>query len=129
MMLRTYYYMAIIAIMYAVRSSEAINCTQAFLSQNFTQDTLDGANKIANEYGSLTQAQILQSLYDEFNGTLVSASYNVTTVGSNTFINYEFVFGCDNITVTILPNGTQQTTTVASTVNKTTVQSSAAAGM
>lgn len=128
-MLRTCWYLAIIAILYAVRSTDAANCTATTFQQQMSAVQLAASKIIAQDYATETKAQIVDQLMKQYNGTVVSFDYTVTQVGDNTTISYKIILACNETTVTVLPDGTQKTSQVVSSVNKTQVQNSISAGL
>jgi len=121
--------MAILAIMFVVRSSEAANCTSASFTQDVDAAQLAASKIIAADYATLTKQQILQTLLQQFNDTIVSFDYNVTQNASSISIEYKILFACNLTTTTALPDGTTQTSQVQSKVDPSAVQNTVTAGL
>ncbi len=123
--------MAIVAIMFVVRSSDAVNCTSTTFIQSLSAIQLNASQIIAEDYATLTKQQIIQTVFEKYNDTVVSFDYNVTTSADSTTIQYKIIFACNLITTTVLPDGTTTTTTnqASSKVNASAVQNTVTAGL
>jgi len=121
--------MAIIAMMFVIRSSVAINCTQSTFQQDLDQAKVAAAQLIVDDYATETQQQIIQQIYDQYGAEIIQADYTVTKTSTGISISYQFIFACNETTTTTQPDGTQQTQQITSPVNKTQVENSVACGL
>lgn len=128
-MLRICFYLAMIAILLAVRSSEAANCTATTFTQQLDAAKLAASKIIADEYANTTKAQIIQQLMKQFKDTVVSFDYTVTQNGDTISIDYNIVSACNETTTTVSSDGTQSTQAVTSNVDKTQMQKTVSAGL
>lgn len=121
--------MAIVAIMFVVRSSDAANCTSTTFTQGLSAIQLNASQIIAEDYATLTKQQIIQTVLQTYNDTVVSFDYNVTTIADLTTIQYKIIFACIQTTTTVLPDGTTTTNQASSKVNASAVQNTVTAGL
>ena len=128
-MLRIGFYVAVVAIALAVRSSEAANCTSTTYTQQLDAAKLKASQIIATDYATMTKDQIMAQLKSVFNDTVVSFDYTVTQVGNSININYTIISSCNETTTTTTSDGSKQTKTVTSNVDQAQVQSSIQAGL
>ena len=128
-MFRIYVSLAIVALIFAVRSSDAANCTATTFKQDINATQLAASNLIAADYANSTKAQIVQKFMDEFGDKVVSFDYNVTQVGDTVSFSYKIIYACNETTTTVLPDGSTNTTKVVSSANKSQVEKSVSVGM
>ncbi len=128
-MLRTCFYMAIVAIILAVRSSEAANCTLASYAQDLSAIQLAASNLLTDDYATLTKDQIVKKFLDEFNDTVVSFNYTVTQNADTVSFKFNILFACNETTTTTQSDGTSTTTEVKANVDQSQVQKSVSAGL
>ena len=128
-MFRTCWYVAMIAIIVSVRSSQAANCTATSFKQQLSAAELSASNIIAENYASKTKEQIIDLFMQQNLNSVVSFDYTVTQNGDKTTIDYKIICACNETTTTILPDGTQQTSQVVSEANTTALQKCVAAGL
>ncbi len=128
-MLRTCLLMAILAILCAVRSADAVNCTSTSFKQDLDATKLAASQIIAEDYATKTKEQIIAKLMEEFKDTVISFDYTVTQKGDTTTIEYKIISACNETTTTTLPDGTKKTTEVTSKVDKAQVQKTVSAGL
>lgn len=128
-MLRTCYYLAMIAMIFVVRSSEAANCTQATFQQDLESSKVAASQMIVDDYATLTKAQIIAQIYKQYGDEIINADYTVTNTSAGITISFQFIFACNETTVTTTSNGTKQTNSVTSNVNKTAVVTSVSRGL
>jgi general stress protein CsbA len=128
-MSRIGFYVAMVAIVLAVRSSQAANCTSNTYTQSLDAIKLKASQIIVADYVNTTKAQILQQLKNLFNDTVVGFDYTATQTGDSININYTIVSACNETTTTVTSDGTQKTTSVTSSVNQAQAQKCVAAGL
>jgi hypothetical protein len=128
-MSRNYCYIAILTIIFVVRSSEAVNCTTTSFQQDLDATEVAASKTIAADYANSTKAQIVANLMKQFNNSVVSFDYTVTQNGSTISIKYQIIFACNETSTTVLPDGTKSTTEVKSQVNKTQLEKSVSCGL
>ncbi|CAF1312153.1 unnamed protein product, partial [Rotaria sordida] len=127
-MLHTYYYLAIIAIIFCVRSSEAIDCTSTSFQQDLNAAELAASKILADEFGDSTAEQIQAEFAEQFGEDADSINVTVTQVGDTITIEYLLLFNCDPPPI-ILPDGTEQKQEAKTKVNTTDVENCFSAGL
>ncbi len=128
-MLRIGFYVAVVVILLAVRSSEAANCSLTTYTQGIDAAKLQASQIIASEYATSTKDQIMAQLKNVFNDTVVSFDYTIVQTGDTINITYKIVSACNDTSTTTLSDGSTKTTSVTSSVNQAQVQSSIQAGL
>ncbi|CAF1171957.1 unnamed protein product, partial [Rotaria sordida] len=127
-MLHTYYYLAIIAIIFCVRSSEAIDCTSTSFQQDLNAAELAASKILADEFGDSTAEQIQAEFAEQFGEDADSINVTVTQVSDTITIEYLLLFNCDPPPIT-LPDGTEQKQEAKTKVNTTDVENCISAGL
>jgi len=127
-MLRTCFYVACIAIIFAVRSSDAANCTSTQFMQDVDKATLAAANIIAEDYATSTKAEIIAKIRKELDPNIIDVSLNITQTADQVSVAYKLIFACNETVITYLPDGTQKITQVTTTVDQDKVKKTVQAG-
>ena len=127
-MFRTGIYMAVVAMIYLVHSSDAANCTSTSFKQDLSATQLAASQVIASDYATSTKDQIVAKLLELFKESVVFIDYTVTENGDSVNIAYKIIFACNETTTTVLPDGTTKKTEVKSTVDRSQVEKTVTAG-
>jgi hypothetical protein len=120
--------LAIVALLLAVRSSHAANCTATTFQQDMNATQLAASKLLAADYANSTKQQIVQQFLNEFGDKVVSFDYNVTQNGSTVSFTYKIIYACNETTTTVLPDGSNKTTQVVSQTNASQVEQGVSAG-
>ncbi len=120
--------MALVAIIFAVRSSEGAECQSATFYSEVNKTMLDAANILAEHYAQNTTNQILASIKKNSDPNVISLNLTTTTVDDVCSITYKILIACNETVITTLPDGTQQVTVVTTSVDPNQVKSQVAAG-
>jgi hypothetical protein len=125
-MLHTCFWVALIAIIYTIRVSNAANCTSTTFNQalDATQMALSGITD--NDFATGTQVQIAAQLQELFNETTANISCTVPRTGNSCSISCAVIYACND---TIISNGTTKTTSIVSNLNQTKVQEAISCGL
>lgn len=121
--------MALIAIVFAVGSSDAANCTATTFKQDLEKAKVDASNLILEEYAKSTKEQIIKKFMDLYNDKIVSFEYTLTEKADTITIDYKIICACNETTTTVLPDGTKKTTQVVSSVDKKKMENTVKTGL
>ena len=127
-MLRTCLYLALVATIFLVRSSDAANCTSTSFNQEIATDDIQASITDAVQYATATKDQIIAKLTDKYKDTVASIDFTVTESEDSISIAYKIIFACNETTTIVLPDGTSETKETKSAVNKADVEKAVSAG-
>ena len=127
-MLRTCFYMALVAIIFAVRSSEGAECATAAFTAEVNQTMLNITNIMIEDYATNTTSQILAKIKANIDPDVISLNMSVKIVNNTASLTYNLLFACNETIITYLPNGTQTVTVVTTSVDPNQVKNGVAAG-
>ena len=128
-MLRSWITLAFVAIVFAVGSSDAANCTATTIKQDLDAAKVVAADIIIDQYALATKEQIIKQVMDKTKDTIISFDYTVTQKDNTISIDYKIISACNETTTTVLPDGTKQTKKIVSTVDQNKVKEAASTGL
>ena len=128
-MLRIALWVALVSILYTIRSTDAANCTATSFKQNLTATQFAAANIIAADYATSTKEQIIAKLLETFKESVINIDYTVNQTGDSVSIAYKIIFACNETTTTVLPDGSKKTTEVKSKCDKKAVEEAVTHGL
>lgn len=116
-MLRSWIALALLAIVFAVGSSDAVDCT----SSKF-KDDLEAAKKLASNtilalYASATHQEIVDAVLAKTKDTIVSFDYTETVKGDTISFDYKIVSACDHTTTTVVSDESSKSTSNTKTTS------------
>ena len=127
-MLRTSLYLAVIATIFLVRSSDAANCTSTSFNQQIATEDIQASITDAVQYATATKEQIISQLTEKYKDTIASIDFQVTETEDSISIAYKVIFACDETTTIVMPDGSSKVTNKKSSVSKDEVEKTVSAG-
>lgn len=128
-MLRTSFYLAILAILMVVRSSESASCISSSFDQSLSSSQLNAAGTNGIDYATSTVDQLLEKLLSEIEEGEASVNFTLRQTGDTINITFTLLYGCNDTITKTLADGTQKTTIVTSKVNPTDVETFVTTGL
>ena len=128
-MLRSWIYMALIAIVFAVGSSDAAECTSMQFNQELNTAELAIGEISLEEFQKSNKEQLIKKIMALSNNTIVSFDYTVTVKNSVASVDYKILLACNETTTTVLPDGTKKTTQVVSSADTSKVETAVKTGL
>lgn len=110
--------MALLAIVFAVGSSDAANCTKTTFTEQLAAAELAAKKLIAEKYATLTKEQIIKKFLEDYHETVISFTFTIVEKGDDCQIEYQIILACNETTTKTLSDGSKQTSQVVSKVNK-----------
>jgi hypothetical protein len=118
-MLRTCLLVALVTIIYTIRSTNAANCTSTYFTQDINATLLAASSLTPADYANSTRDQLIDQFYKLFCEPIVFFEYNITQTNDSVSFAFTIIYGCNETTTTVSPDGTTKVTETNSKCNQT----------